>query len=66
MRCAVAAATIALSMTGCASTGGSATEAAICDELRRALPTWAPDDTEMSKAEGALFLDVFAAVCAKP
>jgi hypothetical protein len=50
-------------MTGCANTGGSETEAAICDELRASLPTWSRRDTEQSKAEGAAFLDVFNAVC---
>lgn len=49
--------------SGCAITGGSETEAAICDELRASLPTWSRRDTEKSKAEGAAFLDVFEAVC---
>ena len=49
--------------SGCATTGGSETEAAICDELRASLPTWSRSDTEQSKAEGAAFLDVFEAVC---
>ena len=49
--------------SACASTGGSETEAAICDELRASLPTWSRRDTEKSKAEGAAFLDVFEAVC---
>ena len=49
--------------SACASTGGSETEAAICDELRASLPTWSRRDTEQSKAEGAAFLDVFEAVC---
>ena len=49
--------------SGCAITGGSETEAAICDELRASLPTWSRRDTEQSKAEGAAFLDVFEAVC---
>ena len=49
--------------SACASTGGSETEAAICDELRASLPTWSRSDTEQSKAEGAAFLDVFEAVC---
>ena len=50
--------------SGCTTTGGSETEAAICDELRASLPTWSRRDTEQSKAEGAAFLDVFEAVCA--
>ena len=49
--------------SACASTGGSETEAAICDELRASLPSWSRRDTEQSKAEGAAFLDVFEAVC---
>ena len=49
--------------SGCASTGGSETETAICDELRASLPSWSRRDTEQSKAEGAAFLDVFEAVC---
>ena len=49
--------------SACTSTGGSETEAAICDELRASLPTWSRRDTEQSKAEGAAFLDVFEAVC---
>ena len=49
--------------SGCTATGGSETEAAICDELRASLPTWSRRDTEQSKAEGAAFLDVFEAVC---
>ena len=49
--------------SGCGSTGGSETEAAICDELRASLPSWSRRDTEQSKAEGAAFLDVFEAVC---
>jgi len=50
--------------TGCATTtAGSATEAAICAELRASLPTWSSQDTAQSKREGADFLDVFEAVC---
>ena len=49
--------------SGCATTGGSETETAICDELRASLPSWSRLDTEQSKAEGAAFLDVFEAVC---
>ena len=49
--------------SACAATGGSETEAAICDELSASLPTWSRRDTEQSKAEGAAFLDVFEAVC---
>jgi len=49
--------------SACANTGGSETEAAICDELRASLPTWSRSDTDQSKAEGAAFLDVFGAVC---
>ena len=49
--------------SGCAITGGSETEAAICDELKASLPTWSRRDTEQSKAEGAAFLDVFNAIC---
>lgn len=49
--------------SACATTGGSETEAAICDELRASLPTWSRRDTDQSRAEGAAFLDVFEAVC---
>lgn len=50
--------------SGCeTTTAGSATETAICAELRASLPTWSAQDTERSKREGANFLDVFKAVC---
>lgn len=52
-----------VSMTGCASTGGSETERAICRELRLSLPTWSSADTVQSRTEAAEFLDVFEAVC---
>lgn len=52
-----------LLMTACAPISGSATTTAVCDELRRKLPTWSTHDTEQSKTEGADFLDTFAAVC---
>jgi hypothetical protein len=50
-------------MSGCTVTGGSETETAICDELRRDLPTYSRQDTQQSRDEGAQFLDVFNAVC---
>lgn len=49
--------------TGCASTGGSETERALCGELRASLPSWSAADTVQSRTEGAAFLDVFSAVC---
>lgn len=57
--------TIAALTSGCASTVGSETERAICDELRRDLPTWSTQDTTESKRQGADFLDTFEAVCPK-
>lgn len=53
----------AMSMTGCASTGGSETERTICGELRASMPTWSTSDTEQSRREAAEFLEVFDAVC---
>lgn len=54
----------ALLMTGCGATGGYATtDGAVCDSLRPVLPTWSIHDTEQSKAEALLFLDVFQAIC---
>lgn len=51
-------------LTGCSETvGGSATEAAVCDELRRDLPSWSTQDTEQSRMEGARFVATFEAVC---
>ena len=50
-------------MSGCASMGGSVTERALCDELRRDLPSWSRADTAQSRREGADFLDTFAAAC---
>jgi len=38
---------------------------AACDALRPVLPTYSTEDTEQSKREGATFLDVFEATCAK-
>lgn len=49
--------------TGCMKVGGSETEATICRELRRDLPTYSRADTEQTKREGADFLDTFGAVC---
>lgn len=53
----------ALLTTGCVNAGISATESAICRELRNSLPTYSTLDTEQTKQEGADFLDVFNAVC---
>jgi len=54
----------ALLMAGCGATGGYATtDGAVCDSLRPVLPTWSIHDTEQSKAEALLFLDVFQAIC---
>ena len=50
-------------ISGCATVDGSATEQAICAELRADLPSWSSADTAQSKAEGAQFLDTFDAVC---
>ena len=54
---------IALVMTGCATTTGSATSDTICAELRAELFTMSTQDTEQSKNGYADFLDVFEAVC---
>jgi hypothetical protein len=53
-------------MTGCARPDASATDAAVCRELRAALPTWSRADTDQSKREGADFLAVFNAACPPP
>ena len=50
-------------LASCESTGGSVTERAICDELRRDLPSWSTQDTAQSQREGARFILVFEAVC---
>jgi hypothetical protein len=50
-------------LSGCASTGVSETEQAICRELRMDLPSFSTDDTAQTIAEAARFLDVFEAVC---
>lgn len=55
--------TVAILTSGCATTGGSANERAICAELRASLPSWSSADTVQSRSEGADFLDVFAAIC---
>jgi hypothetical protein len=61
---AIALLTMAATLTsGCATTGGSATERAICGELRASLPSWSSADTVQSRTEAAEFLDVFEAVC---
>ena len=49
--------------TSCAVSGGSATEKAVCAELRADLPTYSRADTLQSRTEGARFLTTFAAVC---
>ena len=54
---------IALVMTGCEATTGSATNAAMCAELEAELFTMSVNDTEQSKQGYADFLDVFEAVC---
>lgn len=52
-----------LLLSGCAQVGTSETEATICRELRRDLPTYSTRDTPETLDAGAQFLDVFAAVC---
>ena len=55
-----------LLMQACAvsgSSGTSATETAICAELRADLPSYSSQDTAQSKAEGLRFLTTFKAVC---
>jgi type IV pilus biogenesis protein CpaD/CtpE len=53
---------LALSMSACASTAPSGTDA-VCDALRPVLPTYSSQDTEQTRVEGLRFLDTFAAVC---
>jgi len=53
----------AMLLTGCLAPGGSATERAICRELRADLPTYSRRDTPETLAAGARFVEVFAAVC---
>ena len=50
-------------LSACDPMGGSETERTLCGELRTDLPSWSSADSEQSQAEGADFLDVFAAVC---
>lgn len=56
----------ALLTTGCATTAqfGTGVETdPTCDVLRAHLPSYSTHDTEVTKREGAKFLDVFKAVC---
>lgn len=58
--------TLALLTSGCATSTASETtmtEAALCDELRRDLPTFSPSDTERTKSDGADFLETFQEEC---
>lgn len=57
----IAFAVLLLLIVGCSTTPLST--GAACDALRPTLPTWSKDDTEQSKREGAVFLDVFEATC---
>lgn len=57
--------TLAALTSACAKQGGSETEAAICRELRAALPTWSAQDTARSKEKGARFVAVFGAACGR-
>jgi hypothetical protein len=50
-------------LTGCTMPIASATETAICRELRRDLPTYSRQDTPDTLASGARFVEVFNAVC---
>lgn len=49
--------------SACAAPVASGTDAAVCRELRRALPSWSRQDTEQSREEGARFIAVFEAAC---
>lgn len=53
----------ALLLSACATPGGSETEAAICRELRAALPSWSAEDSVQSLEEGARFVAVFEGAC---
>ncbi|MGG7567914.1 hypothetical protein ACQ5SO_17305 [Rhodovulum sp. DZ06] len=55
--------TLALLPSACARPGGSATEAAMCRELRAALPSWSEEDTARTLDDGASFMAVFEGVC---
>ncbi|CAB5220455.1 hypothetical protein UFOVP233_81 [uncultured Caudovirales phage] len=50
-------------MPGCAATGRSATETAMCNEMRADLPSYSRHDTDQTKAEGLRFLATFHAIC---
>lgn len=50
-------------MPSCVPGTTSATETAICGELRVDLPSYSSHDTAQSKAEGATFFKTFDAVC---
>lgn len=54
---------IGITLSGCAKITASATETAICEELRRDLPTWSRADTQETLKSGARFIGVFNAVC---
>lgn len=50
-------------LAACVKPGGSATEVAICRELRADLPSWSSRDTPETLASGARFVAVFEGVC---
>jgi hypothetical protein len=59
----LAASLSATLLSACTNAGGSATEQAICRELRADLPTWSRSDTAETLEAGARFVTVFDAIC---
>lgn len=56
---------VLIPLAACVKPGGSATEVAICRELRADLPTWSSQDTAETLATGAQFVAVFEGVCGR-
>ena len=50
-------------LIACAPVGGSATEQAICNELRVDLPSYSTADTAQTLADGDKFMSTFEGVC---
>ena len=63
LRCAGLMVTLAMLTTSCTTSAGSETEATICRELSRELPTYSRRDTAETKAQGVRFLTTYSAVC---
>lgn len=54
----------AMLLTACASPGGfGESNRALCDELRKDLPTYSASDTPETLEAGADFIDLFNGLC---